>query len=226
MTRIIMVRHGQSIANAQGRFAGHSDFDLTDLGRQQAECAAVYMRRKGIIPDAIYSSDLKRAHNTALPISKEFGLPINDTKHLREIFAGSWESMTVDEISEKYRDAFLTWKTDFSNARCTDGESVCELYDRIVPFVCELAAANDEKTLVLTTHATPVRAIDCFSRTWNVERIGEVSFVRNSAISIFNYENGVISPERVDIVDHLDPSLITGVHHNLNGTNKKQNSKV
>ena len=216
MTRIIMVRHGQSIANAQSRFAGHSDFDLTDLGRQQAECAAAYMRCTGIIPDAIYSSDLKRAHNTALPISKEFGLPINDTEQLREIFAGSWESMTVDEIYEKYRDAFITWRTDFSNARCTDGESVWELYDRIVPFVRELAAANDGKTLVLTTHATPVRAIDCFSRGWGAERIGEVQFVRNSAISIFEYENGVITPERVDIVEHLDPSLITDVPKNLN----------
>ena len=216
-----MVRHGQSIANAQSRFAGHSDFDLSDLGRQQAECVAAYLRRMKIVPDAIYSSDLKRAHNTALPISKEFGLPINDTEQLREIFAGSWESMTVDDIYEKYRDDFITWRTDFSNARCTDGESVCELYKRIVPFVCELAAANDGKTLVLTTHATPVRAIDCFSHGWGPERIGDVKFVRNSAINIFNYENGVITPQRVDIVEHLDPSLVTDVPTNLNDIRNK-----
>ena len=55
MTRLIMIRHGQSVANYEHRFAGHSDFDLTDLGRRQAECAATYLRRIGEKPDAIYS---------------------------------------------------------------------------------------------------------------------------------------------------------------------------
>lgn len=211
MTRIIMIRHGQSVANFECRFAGHSDFDLTELGRRQAACAAKYLRRIGEKPDAVYSSDLLRAHNTALPVAEEFGLPINDTQGLREIYAGDWEARRVDDIYENDRDAFTVWRMDFSKAVCTGGESVKELYERIVKYVCELAAANDGKTLVLATHATPVRAIDCFSRGWGADRIGDVSFVRNSAISIFEYENGSIKPVKVDIVDHLDPSLITAV---------------
>ena len=221
MVRIILERHGQSQANAESRFAGHSDFDLTDLGRQQAKCAADYLRKCGIVPDVIYSSDLKRAHNTALPIAEEFGLPINDTEGLREIFAGKWESMTVEDIYATYRDAFVTWRTDFSKARCTGGESVCELYERIVAFVCKLAEENAGKTILLATHATPVRAIDCFSRGFGADRIGEVQFVRNSAISIFEYENRVITPERVDVVDHLDGSLVTEVPKNLNDIKNK-----
>lgn len=206
-----MIRHGQSVANAQSRFAGHSDFDLTDLGRQQAECAAKYLRDIGERPDVIYSSDLMRAHNTAVPIATEFELPINDTQGLREIFAGSWEGMKVEDIYAQYPEAFTTWRLDIANARCTDGESVAELYSRIVAYVCSLAKENDGKTILLATHATPVRAIDCFSRGLSAERIGDVQFVRNSAISIFEYENEKISPVRVDIVDHLDPSLVTAV---------------
>ncbi len=216
MTKLIMIRHGQSVANAQSRFAGHSDFDLTDLGRQQAECAARYLRKIGEKPDAVYSSDLLRAHNTAAPIANEFGLTVNDTEGLREIYAGSWEAMLVEDIYKQYTQDFTTWRLDIANARCTDGESVAELYGRIVAFVCQLAEKNDGKTLVLATHATPVRAIDCFSRGWGAERIGDVQFVRNSAISIFEYKDGAISPIRVDIVDHLDPSLITAVPTKLN----------
>lgn len=220
MTRLIMIRHGQSVANFEHRFAGHSDFDLTELGRKQAACAAPYLRAIGETPDAIYSSDLLRAHNTALPIAEEFGLPINDTEGLREIFAGSWEAMEVEEIFEKYHDEFVVWRTDIANCRCTDGESVAELYERIVDFVCRLAEENDGKTLVLATHATPVRAIDCFSHGWGAERMGDVQFVRNSAISIFEYENGAISPVRIDIVEHLDPSLVTVVPTGLNDVKK------
>ena len=216
MTRLIMIRHGQSVANAQSRFAGHSDFDLTDLGRQQAKCAARYLRKIGEKPDAVYSSDLLRAHNTAAPIANEFGLTVNDTPELREIYAGSWEAMLVEDIYRQHTQDFITWRLDIANARCTDGESVAELYSRIVAFVCHLAEKNDGKTLVLATHTTPVRAIDCFSRGWGAERIGDVQFVRNSAISIFEYENRAISPVRVDIVDHLDPSLITAVPTKLN----------
>ncbi len=221
-TEIIMIRHGQSVANAESRFAGHSDFDLTELGRRQAELAAEYLYNSGQQVDKIYSSDLLRAHNTALPFSKKYGLPINDTKGLREIFAGSWEAMTIDDIYAQYREEFTVWRTDFSRARCTDGESVAELCDRIVAFVKELAEQNKGKTILLATHATPVRAIDCFSHGWGHDRIGEISFVRNSSINVFEYENGVITPIGIDIVDHLDPSLVTAVPKNLDDVNYNQ----
>ena len=215
MTNLIMIRHGQSVANAQSRFAGHSNFDLTDLGRDQARRAAEYLYNKGQKLDIIYSSDLLRAHNTALPFSEKYSLPINDTEELREIFAGSWEAMTVDDIYEQYREDFILWRTDFSKARCTNGESTIELYGRIVATVKKLAKANEGKTILIATHATPIRAIDCCSRGWEAERIGDVCFVRNSSISIFEYENGVITPNSIDIVDHLDPSQITVVPKNL-----------
>lgn len=220
-TRIIMIRHGQSVANFEGRFAGHSDFDLTDLGRKQAGLAAEYLYNSGEKIDAIYSSDLLRAHNTALPFSIKYGLPINDTTGLREIFAGSWEGMAVNDIYAQYTDDFTTWRMDIARARCTDGESVTELYNRIVPFVCDLADKNRGKTLLLATHATPVRAIDCFSRGWGAELIGDVPFARNASMSIFEYEDGVITPIRVDIVDHLEPELVTAVPKNLDDITKK-----
>ena len=192
---------------------------LTPEGYMQADVAAEYMKDEKI--DAIYSSDLLRAHNTALPFSAVYGLPINDTEGLREIYAGSWEGLQMTEIIARHPEDMLTWKEDFSNARCTDGESVAELYERIVSYVLKLAAENEGKTILLASHATPVRAIDCFSRGLGAERMGDVSFVRNSAICIFEYEIGAITPVKIDIVDHLDPTLVTGVPKDLSDIKKK-----
>ena len=212
MTRIIMVRHGQSIANMESKFAGHSDFDLSELGHRQAKLAADFLctREK---PDVIYSSDLSRAHNTALPFAKHYGLPINDTEGLREMFAGEWEGKKVEDIAKIYEHDFYLWRHDFSNARCTGGESVAELYDRVVKFVTELAKKHDGQCILLATHATPIRAIECYSRTWGADRMCDVDFVRNSAINIFEYnsDDGSIIAIKTNWLEHLDNSLISDV---------------
>jgi broad specificity phosphatase PhoE len=108
MTKLVLIRHGQSMANATNRFAGHSDFDLSDLGRHQAELAAEYIAKHFKI-DAIYASDLLRAYNTAVPSSGLLGLSIEPRKGLREIFAGKWESMSFEDIQKTYTADFDTW---------------------------------------------------------------------------------------------------------------------
>ena len=211
-----MVRHGQSVANAQSKFAGHSDFDITELGREQAKLAAKYLVERERV-DVIYSSDLLRAHNTAVPFAELYGLPINDTTELRELFAGLWEGQKVCDLFEIYTEDMERWRDDFSNARCTGGESVAELYDRITRSVCKIAKENVGKTVLMATHATPVRAIDCYSRGWGAERMADVTFVRNSSISIFEYDetDDSIKPIQVDIVEHLNDSLVTTVPTDL-----------
>lgn len=214
MTRIIMIRHGQSEANAQSRFAGHSDFDLSALGKKQAELAAKYLFGKERL-DAIYSSDLLRAHNTAVPFSKLYGLPITDREGLRELFAGNWEGLTIDEIKERYTEDFRVWREDFSNARCSGGESVAEIYARMIPEVLSLARENDGKCILLATHATPIRVTEAYSRGLGADRVHEVPFVRNSAMNIFEYDGETLRPVMTNITEHLDDSLQSDVPKGL-----------
>ena len=216
MTRLIFIRHGQSIANAKGRFAGHTDVDLTDVGHAQARRAAEYLVKREKI-DKIYSSDLLRAHNTALPTAELTGLPINDVKELREICAGVWEGMLVTDIIKEYEKEFNVWRTDFSNARCPNGESVEELYNRVVPFVKRIAAENDGLTLLLASHASPIRAVECNSRGYGWQRMSDVPFVNNSAISIFEYDSATDQIKLIqrDMTDHLDPSMMTFIPKGL-----------
>ncbi len=206
MTRLIIVRHGQSVANQQTRFAGHSNFDLTKTGHKQAELVAKYVQEHFKI-DAVYSSDLKRAYHTALPTAKLFGLPVNKREGLRELFAGEWETLTIEEIYEQYKEDFEVWINNFSYARCTDGESVFELYERVCPEILSIAEENDGKCVLIATHATPIRVFECMARGFGPEHTGDIPFVKNASINIFTVENGVAKAEEISITEHLAEML-------------------
>jgi len=156
-TRFIMIRHGFSVANDMRRFAGNFDVDLTETGKKQAKLCAEALKKEKI--DAIYSSDLKRAYDTAVPISEALGIEIIKCPELREISAGEWEGKLFDELCEEYPEAYSTWRNDIGNAVCTGGESVKQLSARILSALCDIAKENDGKTVCITTHATPIRAV-------------------------------------------------------------------
>ena len=98
--KLIIIRHGQSLGNAQKRYLGHTDVDLSELGKHQAQIAADYFKDYNI--SAIYSSDLLRAYNTALPHARLHGLSVNKDEKLREVFLGEWEGCPIDVLREKW----------------------------------------------------------------------------------------------------------------------------
>lgn len=210
MTKLIITRHGQSVANAERRFAGHSDFDLSELGKLQAELAADYICKNFKI-DVIYSSDLLRAYNTALPTAKRLHLTVIPCTELREIYAGEWEGHTTDDLELKYPTDFGIWKNDYARSRCTGGESTADVYRRIIPFVKAVAEKHDGQTVMLSTHATVVRAIQAYSMGLDETRVGEIPFTHNASINIFVSEDGQLSPQQINIVEHLGEN-VTGVH--------------
>lgn len=209
MTRLILVRHGQSLANAQHIFAGHADYDLSELGHTQARLVADYLSAHEAI-DAIYASDLLRAYHTATPTAERLGLPIVKDTLLREIYAGKWDGLPVRELEERFSEDFHLWKTDYSHVRPTDGESIPEVYRRIVPHICELARQNDGTCILLATHATVVRSFDAFAHGFGAEETGKVPFASNASLNIFTYENGTVTPVQSDFTEHLG-NLVSGV---------------
>jgi len=97
MTRILLLRHGQSEWNAEGRWQGQSDIALTDLGRQQAFAAS---QRLGVV-DAIVCSDLRRASDTAQILSEQLGVgPVVVEPLFRERDAGEWSGLTTAQIEQ------------------------------------------------------------------------------------------------------------------------------
>ncbi len=218
MIRFIITRHGQSIANAERRFAGHSDFDLSEIGKQQALLVADYICKNFKI-DAIYSSDLLRAYNTALPTAERLGIKITPMTSLREIYAGEWEGHTTDDLQITHTEDFEVWKNDYANSRCTGGESTREVYERAYGAICDIAKDNDGKTVYVSTHATLLRALTLRSKGLSADRANELPFSHNASICVFDFDDGKLSPVQLNITEHLG-DVITGVHRSF--TNTKQ----
>ncbi len=201
MTRFIMVRHGFSVANSEKIFAGHSDFPLTDIGKTQADMCAEALRDEKI--DAIYSSDIGRAYDTAKPIAASHSLEIIIHKGLREIYAGEWEGLSFEELDEKYTKEFGLWKSDIGRARCTGGESPAELYERILFTLKSIASENEGKTVCIATHATPIRAVCAAAEGLEPEDMAKIKWTANASISLFEYDDGRFTAIYTSRTDHL-----------------------
>ena len=203
MTKLILVRHGQSEANLTHRFAGHYNCDLTEMGHLQAQKVADYLTANYNI-DKIYSSDLLRAYNTAVPTSQKLNLDIEKNTTLREISAGLWEGLLFEEIAVKYSNEFAVWNSDIANVVCNEGESVKSLYKRICSEITKICRENDGKTVLITTHATPIRAFQTFVQKGDVSFMNEVAWVPNCSATVCNYENGKFSLELIGFNDYLE----------------------
>ena len=202
-TTIYLVRHGQSVGNLNDQFIGHTDIALTDLGRKQAKMAAAYL--KDIHLDRIYSSDLQRAYDTACATAERKNMPVTKTAKMREVFGGQWEEVTFSQLHALYPEDFGTWCNDFSNCRCTGGESILELQERIVTEVRRIAEENPGKSVAIFCHATPIRvfAIHC-TNDWNV------GYASNASTTIAEYENGAFKLVQYSI-DHYMGDLVTAL---------------
>ncbi len=189
MTTMIFVRHGQSMGNLQNEFLGHTDLDLSELGYQQAERTGAYIAENFLV-DKIYASDLIRAYHTAEAAAKRLQLPIIKEPKLREIYAGDWEKKTFTELETEYPKEYQVWLSDIGNAKCTNGETVKDLQRRVLPCVKKIAEKNDGKTLLIATHATVLRVLECAWRGVKLEEMKNFPWVRNASVSIVTYEDG------------------------------------
>lgn len=200
MTKIIVVRHGESQGNAKNIFLGYTDMDLTELGEMQAAKTAHYLKENFVI-DEIYASDLLRAYNTAVPTAKAFEKEIIKVKNLREIYAGDWEAADYYGLYEKDTTAFTKWMTDIDNAACTNGESIADMKARVVSAVDEIAKQNEGKTIAIFCHATPIKAL--FS-AWEKVPMQEIDWVKNASVTLVEYD-GVDDVKflKTDFAEHL-----------------------
>ena len=203
MTTVLMVRHGESEANRNNIFAGNFDADLQGRGQEQAEKTAEFVAKSYKV-DVIYASDLKRAFKTGKAIGDLLGIePIPD-RRLREISAGKWEGEKFDDIAARYAEDYSVWLNDMGNARCTCGESTRELGERILAALTDIAENNGGKTVLIATHATPIRVMQTYCTYGDFGRMQEVKWVSNASVSEFIYENGSFRCGKMSQDSHLE----------------------
>lgn len=159
MTRLLLVRHGESEFNHAGRFAGFSDVDLTDTGRWQVERLRERIADEKI--DAVYSSDLKRAVKTAEIAMEGRGLSITTCPEVREINYGEVDGLPFSEIKARYPDLAKQFSISELDLAFPGGETFSEFVQRVARFKDRLAKHGQTETVLLVAHGGPLRALLC-----------------------------------------------------------------
>ena len=155
MTEIWLVRHGETPWNAERRVQGWEDIDLNETGVEQARALGRYIKKltqAGQRLDAVYTSDLKRAHATAQTVAREVGLPLNIHKGVRERHFGVLQGLVYDEMDARAPEAAAIWRARDPNAELPGGESLGFFYARVVEAINEIAARHVGQCVMVVSH--------------------------------------------------------------------------
>ena len=201
MTKLLIIRHGQSISNLQHVFTGHLDLPLTDLGHRQAQLTAEYILANYRV-DRVYASDLRRAWDTGNAVASSLGLNVQTDRRLREIYAGQWEGKSFDYLTENYP-SYTVFRTDIGNCITDGGESVKHLSERVLKAFYDIAKENEGKTVVIATHATPIRALMTHCQGKCFAEMKDVPWVTNASVTEVIYENGRLELVKASQDAHL-----------------------
>lgn len=199
--KLFLIRHGQSITNETGTFAGHLDVPLSDRGRVQASRIPTFFQ--DIPVDAIYSSDLSRAMETVRPLAEAKGLTVTPDRGLRETYAGDWEGMLFVDLPLRYPEEHRIWTEDIGAARCTGGESMAETAARVDAALRRIAEAHPDDTVVVASHGAALRATLTLWETGSVAAMQQHGWMSNAGIAEIDYRDGTFTALRENMTEHL-----------------------
>ncbi|MDI6799133.1 MAG: alpha-ribazole phosphatase [Actinomycetota bacterium] len=157
MTRLYLVRHGETEWNAQGKYLGVTDIPLTLRGRSQALALGRYLEDKGV--SAAYSSELKRAKETLKIATSALNINPSVLNGLNEINFGRWEGMTYEEIERSYGDLLSNWLLDVSRYEIPDGERWHDFKSRVSESFDRIIEENQEREVLVVTHGGVIKTI-------------------------------------------------------------------
>lgn len=202
MTTLLVVRHGLSATNKAKVFTGQFDAPLDPLGHRQAACTAEYLSETYQI-DAIYSSDLSRAMDTARPTAEKFGLPIHAVPEIRELDVGHWQHLSHTEVEKRYPEEYRQWKLNPGYVQFPGGESYAMMQKRCENAFDRIAAENDGKTVVVFTHGGVLRALVCGWLGYEMSKAHELPLAANASITVVRYKNGRAEVVTMGYDEHL-----------------------
>ncbi len=158
--RLILVRHGQTEWNQLGRIQGRTDIPLNDTGIMQARAAGEWLSQRRI--DAVYSSPMQRAFDTATEIARPHGLPVISLDDIIEIDFGLWEEKTADELKKLYPEYWndWSWHLDEEKSANMQAESAYTILNRVKRALNSIFEENTAgSTAVVVSHTMPIKLI-------------------------------------------------------------------
>jgi len=206
MTRIILVRHGQTAWNvgassAEGeRFRGRIDLPLNEKGYAQAQALAGRLADEPIA--AIYASPLQRAMETARPTARRLGLSVQPLGGIIDINYGEWQEHSHSEVSRLYPALYRQWLREPHLVRPPGGESLEEVRDRAMAALYHVIARHQDQTALVVAHQVVNKVLVCAmlglddSYFWRIRQ-------DNGCLNIFDYQEGVFTAVLINDTCHL-----------------------
>ncbi len=207
MTRIILVRHGQTAWNVGAsstegeRFRGRIDLPLNERGRAQAQALAERLTREPIA--AVYASPLQRAVETAQPTARRLGLTVKPLAGIIDINYGAWQERPHSEVARLYPTLYRQWLQEPHKVRPPGGESLAEVRERAMAALYQVIARHQDQTILVAAHQVVNKVLVCAmlgldnSHFWRIRQ-------DNGCLNIFEYREGVFTTILINDTCHLD----------------------
>lgn len=159
MSRLLLVRHGETELNSSERYWGHTDVALSAVGLRQAERLRDRLATEKI--NAVYSSDLGRSSLTAETVASKHKLEVVICPELREIDFGQLEGLTFDQVGQLYPEVARLWMERSPELKYPGGESIYQLNNRVGVFMRRLEKHAKEETILIVAHSGVLRTLVC-----------------------------------------------------------------
>lgn len=169
MTHLLLIRHGETDWNVQGRWQGQADVPLNQRGRQQAINIAQTLRYIDI--HAIYSSDLQRAWHTARELARVKELPIQLDTRLREIHQGEWQGLLIDEIISKYAQEFRQRRDNPLQVAPPGGETTLHVQERVLSVLNNILMKHPDETVAIVSHGFVIAVARTYFTSKPIEEV-------------------------------------------------------
>ena len=200
MTRVYLIRHGETEWNKEGKLQGNSNVLLSPEGIRQAKLLAQHTPFSAV--DAIYSSDLSRAVKTAEILGERFDLPVINESGFREARFGDWEGRSISELAKDVPDGFENFFTKPDKVHPPHGETFLECQARVLTALDEIVAEHEEQSIIIVSHGAAIRLILCAALGMPIRKMWSISQF-NMAVNIIRIDDGNATVELVNSTLHL-----------------------
>ncbi len=186
-TRVFIVRHGATVLSAEDRFAGVTDVELSEEGREQARRLAERLRDEKIA--AVYASPLGRTVETARILAAPHNLQVQTCDGFREISHGHWEGMKRREVEEKFPDEMAEWEKDPYTFAPEGGESGLAVTARALPALIDLVREHPGETILIVSHKATIRLLLSSLLGFDPRRYRDNLDQKPAALNIVDFRN-------------------------------------
>ncbi|MCP4541968.1 MAG: histidine phosphatase family protein [Chloroflexi bacterium] len=186
MTKIVLIRHGQTIWNRERRFRGQADVELDEFGQRQAQATGRYVAARWPVV-AVYASPLQRTMQTAEAVARAQGLTATPLAGLLDINFGEWQGRLSKDLAQRYPALFRTWEESPHAVHFPGGERLDDVRSRIVTALDDVVARHKGQEVALVSHTVANRVLLCAVLGWGNDRFWRLE-QETCAVNVFNVE--------------------------------------